>query len=124
MSASLRDRRVKIYRHEDSGGQGLVSARYVFSSERWALLVERSAHKAIVGAAPNEKIDAAFDFDPAVSVEQNDLLVEGSAKFFCRGRTVQRNPPALVVFAERISEEVYQSLTIADASYSTSIVES
>ena len=135
MSASLRDRRVRIYRYENSGGQGLVSARYVFSTERWASIVQVAATKQIVGIAPNEKISAVMDFDPAVDVQQNDLLVEGSDKYFVRGRREQRTPPALLVGAELITEEVFQALTVEDddwtppvdvddATYSTSVVES
>lgn len=135
MSASLRDRRVRIYGYENSAGQGLVSSRYVFRVERWALVSQVRGMKVVIGAAPNSKVDAIVDFDPAVDVRANDLLVDGDDRYFARGMTLQRQPPARLVGAERISEEVFSSLTVEgddwaapttidDAEYSASVVES
>lgn len=112
--SSLRDRRVRIYGYENSGTAGMVSARYVFRAERWACVSQRGARKEIIGTAPVSKVDAVVDFDPNVDVRPDDLLVDGTERFFARGITLQRIPPARLVNAERIVEEVFTALEVVD----------
>lgn len=131
--SALREQRARIYGYDDSGTEGFVSGRYTFRAERWALVVQRGGRKEIIATAPESKTDAIIDFDPHVDVRKDDLVVVGDDRYFLRGSTVQRTPPAQLWNAERISEEVFQKLVIVDpddpdalddATYDESVVES
>ncbi len=133
MSISLRDRRVRIYAYSNSGGKGFVSAKYTFRDERWASVSQTGGSKAILGTAPEEHSDVVFDFDPSVTVETNDLLVDGDDRYFSRGITLQRTPQAKIVKGEKLSKEVFSKLDIVDwtapnalepPTYDESVVES
>ncbi len=133
MSLSLRDRRVRIYAYSNTGTAGFVSAQYTFRDERWASVSQTGGAKTIAGVAPEERSDATFDFDPSVTVDENDLLVDGSDRYFARGRSTQHHPTALIVKAERISKEVFEKLVVVDPTapnrldaptYDASVVES
>lgn len=137
--SGLRDRRVRIYRYEDAGGGGFPSAKYTFSSERWAAVNQRSALE--VAAAPGtggENIHGVIDFAPLTDVRYNDLLIDGSVdtgdRYYARGITQHRNPDAMLVTVERVKREQYLKLNIAEAeniadgsvsqAYDPSVVES
>lgn len=109
---ALRDRRVRIYRFEDIGTLGFSSPKYVFSSERWAAVVHKSAREVAAGSAPGQTIDAGLDFALQTDVRYNDLLIDGDAKYFARSVTDQRNPDARIVQAERVPREVYVTLNV------------
>ncbi len=121
---------MRIYGYDNSGGAGFVSSRYTFRAERWASASQTGGGKSIVGTAPEEKSDIVFDFDPSVDVRTNDLLVDGTSRYFARGITTQHRPPALIVKGETISREVFLKLDVSDPSpmptpvYDLSVVES
>lgn len=112
MSISLRDRRVRIYGYSNSGGDGFASSKYTFRDERWASVSQSGGGKQILGTAPEEHSDVVFDFDPSVTVETNDLLVDGDDRYFARGIDVQRTPAAKIVKGERLSREVFSKLDV------------
>lgn len=121
MSLSLRNRRVRIYGYDNSGGDGFVSSRYTFRDERWASVTQVSSDKRQLGTAPETTTDAVFDFDPSVTVNANDLLVDGDDRYFARGITVQGTPSAKVVRGQKLSLEVFQKLDIVDYSVPTAL---
>ncbi len=112
--SGLRDRRVRIYGYSNAGGDGFASAAYTFRQERWASVSQVVSQKAVVGTAPETRTDVVMDFDPSVDVRQNDLLDDGADRYFARGITLDRNPPALIVRGEKISTEAFTKLNVPD----------
>jgi len=116
VSASLRDRRVRIYGYSNAGGDGFISAEYTFRAERWASVSQVVSQKAIVGTAPETRTDVVVDFDPSVDVRPNDLLEDAVTleRYFARGITINTNPPALIARGEKLTTEVFSKLNVAN----------
>jgi hypothetical protein len=130
---------VRVYRYQDAGGGGLVSAKYVYYAERWAAVNQRTALEVAAGGAGAENIHAVIDFSLEVDlVRYNDLLVVDNVdtgdRYYVRGRTQHPNLGALLVTCERVKREQYLKLNLAEAAniadgsvdnaYEPSVVES
>lgn len=101
MSASGRDRRVKVYAYGDAGSNGIVKPAYTLLHERWASRGTPSGREAMVAGDASHRVDAVFGFDDHVTVPVDGLLLDGTEQFLVRAVLERRQLRELRVLAER-----------------------
>lgn len=87
MSASLRNRRVLLYRHVDDAPDGRPAPRYVLTpsakSDRawWASRGVPTGREVFAGASADRQVDAVFGVAVGVLVDPHGLVEDGGEYF-------------------------------------------
>lgn len=114
MSAGLRNQRIRIYAYSDNGADGVPSALYTFTAERWGRLIDRAGRESRVGGQAEQVTDAVIVLSDEAVLDGNALLKVGSDCYSVRALSARPLAREIHAICQRADDDVYIAQLLAD----------
>ena len=117
MSAGLRNQRVKIYAYTDNGADGVPSALYTFTAERWGRLISAAGRELRVGGKAEQLADAIIVLSDEAVFDGNALLQVGGVNYLVRATSALPFTREVEAICQLADDDVFTAELLADGTF-------